>query len=85
MGCISGGHREGRREKKEKAEKEIEEAEEEGNKLEPWTVGVLSRFTHVFSVPRTIARQAALSIEFSRQENCSRLPSPLPDGRYGDN
>ena len=85
MGCISVGDREGRREKKEHAEKEVEEGEEEGNKLEPWTVCVLSRFTHVFSAPQTIARQTPLSIGFSRQEYCNGLPFPLPDGRYEDN
>ena len=68
MGCISAGDREGRREKNEQAEKEVEEGEEEGNKLEPWTVCVLSCFTHVFATPRTIACQAPLSMEFSMQK-----------------
>ena len=40
----------------------------------------LSRFSHVclFGTPPTIARQASLSMEFSRQEYWSGLPSPPP-------
>ena len=41
---------------------------------------VLRRFSHVrpFAPPRAIARQASLSMGFSRQENCSGLPFPSP-------
>ena len=88
MGRINVGDREGGGEKIERAEEEEEEGEEEeGNKLEPWTVCELRCFTHIrlFSTPWTIARQAPLSIGFSRQEYWSGLPFPLPDGRYGDN
>ena len=36
----------------------------------------------LFVTPRTVARQAPLSMEFSRQECCSGLPFPTP-GRNG--
>ena len=41
---------------------------------------MLSRFSHVclFGTPWTVAHQASLSMEFSRQEYCSGLPSPPP-------
>ena len=41
---------------------------------------VLSRFSHVqlFATPWTIARQAPLSIGFSRQEYWSEVPCPPP-------
>ena len=41
---------------------------------------VLSRFSCVrlFGIPRTVARQAPLSIRFSRQEYRSGLPCPPP-------
>ena len=41
---------------------------------------VLSRFSRVqlFVTPCTVARQALLSMGFSRQECCSGLPCPLP-------
>ena len=41
---------------------------------------VLSRFSHVqlFAAPWTIARQAPLSIGFSRQEYWSEVPCPPP-------
>ena len=32
----------------------------------------------MFATPRTVARQAPLSVEFARQERWSRLPFPLP-------
>ena len=37
-------------------------------------------FSHVqlFGTPRTVAHQAPRSMEFSRQEYCSRLPFPSP-------
>ena len=38
---------------------------------------VLSR-VQVFSIPRTVAHQAPLSIQFSREEYWSGLPCPLP-------
>ena len=43
-------------------------------------LGVLSHFSHVrlFPTPWTAARQAPLSMEFSRQEYWSRLPFPSP-------
>ena len=43
-------------------------------------VRVLSRFSRVrlFVTPWTAARQAPLSMGFSRQEYCSRLPFPIP-------
>ena len=34
--------------------------------------------SHSFATPRTVARQAPLSMEFSRQEYWSRLPFPSP-------
>ena len=39
---------------------------------------MLSRFCHVrfFATPWTVARQAPLSMGFSRQESCSGLPRP---------
>ena len=41
---------------------------------------MLSHFSHVrlFATPWTIARQAPLSMEFSRQEYWSGLPFPSP-------
>ena len=33
---------------------------------------------HLFGTPRTVARQASLSMEFSRQEYWSGLPCPPP-------
>ena len=41
---------------------------------------VLSCFSHVqlFTTPQTVAHQAPLSMEFSRQEYWSRLPCPPP-------
>ena len=43
-------------------------------------VCVLSHFSHVqlFATPWTVARQAPLSMEFSRQEYQSELPCPPP-------
>ena len=43
-------------------------------------VCVLSRFSRVqlFATPWTVARQASLSMGFSRQENRSGLPCPPP-------
>ena len=43
---------------------------------------MLSHFTRVwlFVTPQTVARQAPLSMRFSRQECWSRLPSPPPGG-----
>ena len=43
-------------------------------------IGVLSRFSHVqlFATPWTVARQAPLSMGFSRQECWSGLPCPPP-------
>ena len=38
---------------------------------------VLSR-VQLFATPWTVAHQVPLSIEFSRQEYCSRLPFPIP-------
>ena len=37
----------------------------------------------LFAIPWTVAHQAPLSIEFSRQEYCSKLPFPTP-GDYPD-
>ena len=34
--------------------------------------------SHSFATPWTVACQASLSMEFSRQENWSGLPSPSP-------
>ena len=44
-------------------------------------VCMLSCFSrvHLFATPWTVARQAPLSIEFSRQECWSGLPSPSPE------
>ena len=39
---------------------------------------VLSRFICVHATPRTVARQAPLSMGFSRQEYWSGLPFPSP-------
>ena len=41
---------------------------------------VLSRFSHIrlFAAPRTIALQAPLPVEFSRQEYWSHFPCPPP-------
>ena len=41
---------------------------------------MLSHFSHVhlFATPWTVARQAPLSVGFSRQEYWSGLPCPLP-------
>ena len=39
---------------------------------------MLSCFSHVCATPWTIARQAPLSVEFSRQEYWSGLPCPPP-------
>ena len=41
---------------------------------------LLSRFSRVrlFATPQTVARQALLSMEFSRQEYWSGLPFPSP-------
>ena len=41
----------------------------------------MSRFSHVqlFVTPWTVAHQASLSIEFSRQEYWSGLPFPSPE------
>ena len=45
-------------------------------------VSVLSRFSHADSVTLwTVARQAPLSMGFSRQENWSGLPFPSPGER----
>ena len=43
-------------------------------------VFLLSRFSRVrlFATPWTVARQAPLSMGFSRQEHCSGLPCPPP-------
>ena len=43
--------------------------------------GMLSPFSHVqlFSTPWTVARQAPLSMGFSRQEYWSGLPCPIPE------
>ena len=48
--------------------------------LSPGLPLVLSRFSHVqlFVTLWTVARQAPLSMEFSRQEYWSGLPRPLP-------
>ena len=45
-----------------------------------WCACVLSRFSHVrlFVTPWTVARQAPLSMGFSRQEYWSGLPCPSP-------
>ena len=40
----------------------------------------LSR-VQLFVTPRTVACQAPLSMEFSRQENWSGLPFPSPEGK----
>ena len=42
---------------------------------------MLSRFSHVqlFATPWTVAHQAPLFMEFSRQEPWSGLPSPSPE------
>ena len=42
---------------------------------------VLSSFSHVqfFATPQTVACQAPLSMEFSRQEYWSELPFPSPE------
>ena len=44
-------------------------------------VCVCEPLSHVqlFATPRTIAHQASLSEEFSRQEHCSGLPFPSPE------
>ena len=39
----------------------------------------LSR-VRLFATPKTVAHQAPLSMEFSRQEYCSGLPFPSPFG-----
>ena len=39
---------------------------------------VLSCFSHVFGTPWTVARQAPLSMGFSRQEHWRRSPCPPP-------
>ena len=46
---------------------------------------VVSRFSHVqlFVTPWTVARQAPLSMGFSRQEYWSGLPCPLQDTAVG--
>ena len=43
---------------------------------------VLSHFSRVqlFAIPWTVAHQAPLSMEFSRQEHWSGLPRPSPGG-----
>ena len=41
------------------------------------SLGVLSR-VQLFAIPWTLARQAPLSMEFSRQEYCRGLPFPSP-------
>ena len=43
--------------------------------------GSCESLSHVqlFATPRTVARQASLSMEFSRQEYWSRLPFPSPE------
>ena len=38
-----------------------------------------SVMSNSFEIPWTVAFQAPLSMEFSRQEYCSGLPCPLPD------
>ena len=43
-------------------------------------VGVLSHI-QLFATPGTVARQVALSMEFSRQEYWSGLPFPSPGDR----
>ena len=51
------------------------------------TYRVLSHFSHVrlFATPWPVARQAPLSMGFSRQEYCSGLPCPPPgDGEGND-
>ena len=46
---------------------------------------MLSHFSRVrlFSTPWTVARQAPLSMRFSRQEYCSGLPFPSPNIKLG--
>ena len=46
-----------------------------------WYLCVLSRFSRVwlFVTPWTVARQAPLSMGFSRQDYCSGLPCPPPE------
>ena len=34
----------------------------------------------LFAIPWTIDHQVPLSMEFSKQENCNRLPCPPPGG-----
>ena len=43
-----------------------------------WVTAVCVLATQSYPIPGTVAHQAALSIEFSRQEYWSRLPSPSP-------
>ena len=45
-----------------------------------WSMCLLNWFSHVqlFATPWTVARQAPLSMGFSRQEYWSELPCPLP-------
>ena len=47
-----------------------------------WLAGVLSCFCRVrlLVTPRAVARQAPLSMGFSRQVYCSGLPCPAPGG-----
>ena len=51
-----------------------------GRALGLWISGKLTAFqcVRLFETPWTVARQAPLSTEFSRQEYCSRLPFPSP-------
>ena len=47
--------------------------------LAPVVVQSLSR-VRLFLTPWTVARQAPLSVELPRQEYCSGLPFPFPEG-----
>ena len=48
------------------------------NTLYEWMNACMLSHVQLFVVPRTVAHQTPLSLEFSKQEYWSRLPFPSP-------